>query len=413
MIITLGTDVAIIGAGPYGLSIAAFLREAGVAFRIFGEPMSNWRTRMPKGMHLKSDGFASSLFDPGRRFTLEKYCAQNGIPYKELGLPVALENFSAYGMAFQKQFVPTLDTRMVVRLERVAEGFRITLDDGETVYARRAIVATGISYYEFLPEELRDIPKALCSHSADNRDLTGYQDKDVVVLGRGASATDIAALLLEQRARVQIVSREPIDFQLPPRDKPVSKWRRIREFNFGLGPSFRSAVYTLFPGLFRLLPVRLRHRIVRRHLGPAAVYFIRDKLEAGVPMLSGYTLRDAKAVDKRVALRFVHRDSGELNLTVDHVIAGTGYVVELKRLPFMDDGLRAEIRQEATSPKLSGNFESSVPGLYFVGVASAGTFGPLTRFAHGAGFTARKISAHLRRTQSKEIVVEEFSGAQP
>jgi hypothetical protein len=130
-------------------------------------------------------------------------------------------------------------------------------------------------------------------------------------------------------------------------------------------------------------------------------------------MLSGYTLRDAKAVDKRVALRFVHRDSGELNLTVDHVIAGTGYVVELKRLPFMDDGLRAEIRQEATSPKLSGNFESSVPGLYFVGVASAGTFGPLTRFAHGAGFTARKISAHLRRTQSKEIVVEEFSGAQP
>jgi pyridine nucleotide-disulfide oxidoreductase len=413
LIITLATDVAIIGAGPYGLSIAAYLRAAGVAFRIFGDPMSNWRTRMPKGMHLKSDGFASSLFDPHRSFTLEKYCARNAIPYKDLGMPVALENFSAYGMAFQRQCVPTLDMRMVVRLERVAEGFRITLDDGETVYARRAIVATGISYYEFLPKELQGLSPGLCSHSADNHDLTGYKDRDVVVLGRGASATDIAALLVDQRARVQIISREPIVFHLPPRDKPLSKWRRIGEFNFGLGPSFRSALYTLLPGLFRLLPVRLRHRIVRRHLGPAAVYFIRDKLEANVPMLSGYSLQEAQAVGERIALRFTHRDGADLKLLVDHVIAGTGYVVDLKRLPFIDEALRAQISQEATSPELSGNFESSVTGLYFVGVASAATFGPLTRFAHGAGFTARKISAHLRRTQSKELVVEEFSGAQP
>ena len=57
-------QLAIVGAGPYGLSIAAHLRERGVNFRIFGTPMRTWREQMPRGMLLKSDGFASNLSDP-------------------------------------------------------------------------------------------------------------------------------------------------------------------------------------------------------------------------------------------------------------------------------------------------------------------------------------------------------------
>jgi thioredoxin reductase len=390
------------------LSIAAHLREAGVAFRIFGDPMSSWRTRMPKGMHLKSDGFASSLFDPGRHFTLQKYCADQGIPYQDLGLPVALSTFFAYGMAFQRQLVPSLDTRAVARLDRDGDDFCLTMNDGERVQAKRVIVATGISYYDHLPRELQGLSAKFCSHSADHHDLSGFKGRDVVVLGRGASATDVAALLFDNGARTKIVSRTPIEFHT--RGGQPNLWDRIRKPNFGLGPSFRSALYTLFPNLFRLLPVRLRQRIVKRHLGPSAVYFIRDKLEANVPMLSGYELQGAQEEGERVALQFVHRDGAEFKLDADHVIAGTGYVVDLKRLPFLDDSLRVQIKQEGTSPALSANFESSVRGLYFVGVASANTFGPLTRFAHGAGFTARRLSAHLRRNRSKEFV-EEFSGA--
>jgi len=279
-------DVAIIGAGPYGLSIAAHLRAVGVSFRIFGEPMKNWRSRMPEGMHLKSDGFASSLFDPGRLFTLAKYCTDEGIPYADLGLPIALETFSSYGNAFQQRMVPSLDTRSVAKLECSGDGFRLRLIDGEELDARRVVIATGISYFEYLPSELAHLPRTRCSHSADNRDLSGYEGRHVLVLGRGASSTDIAALLLDHGASVQIVSREPVIFHLPPGDKPRTMWQRIRHPNFGLGPSFKSAVYTLFPDLFRRLPVRLRQRIVRRHLGPAAVWFIRDKLVGRVSMRS-------------------------------------------------------------------------------------------------------------------------------
>ena len=57
-------QTAIIGAGPYGLSLAAHLAAAGADFRIFGKPLTSWRDHMPKGMMLKSDGFASNLSAP-------------------------------------------------------------------------------------------------------------------------------------------------------------------------------------------------------------------------------------------------------------------------------------------------------------------------------------------------------------
>jgi len=407
---TAATDVAIIGAGPYGLSIAAHLKDAGVQFRIFGQPMLNWRTRMPRGMHLKSDGFASNLYDPERRFTLRNYCRDNALPYSDLGLPVPVEVFSAYGTAFQSQCVPSLDTRTVRALERQPRGFKLTLDDGTPVEARRVVVATGISDYEFLPEILAQLPTTVCSHTADNHDLAKYRDKDVVVIGRGASSTDTAALLRAAGARAQIVSREPIEFHMPPSGKPRTVWERLRDPNFGLGPNFRSAVYTLFPGVFHFLPVRLRQRIVRRHLGPAAVWFIRDQLVGHVPLHSGYEVTSAAARDGKASLIFSNRAGQELRLEVDHVICGTGYQVALERLPFLAESLRSQVELEGTSPRLSRHFEASVPGLYFVGLASAVAFGPLTRFALGAKYTARTLARHLRASRS-HVAVENLVGA--
>src|SRR5215469_230931 len=93
------TEVVIVGAGPYGLSVAAHLAAAGVSFRIFGKPMSAWADQMPKGMLLKSEGFASSLSDPGAQFALGEYCRQQNLPYEDNGRPVELETFVNYGLA--------------------------------------------------------------------------------------------------------------------------------------------------------------------------------------------------------------------------------------------------------------------------------------------------------------------------
>src|ERR1700678_1256506 len=102
-------DIAIIGAGPYGLSIAAHLHKTPLTFRIFGTPMQSWREHMPKGMLLKSDGFASSLDDPDSAFTLRHYCEEMKLPYADVGIPVPSETFVAYGLEFQKRLVPMLE----------------------------------------------------------------------------------------------------------------------------------------------------------------------------------------------------------------------------------------------------------------------------------------------------------------
>ena len=140
-------ELAIVGAGPYGLSIAAHVRRLGVPFRIFGRPMDSWRDHMPKGMMLKSDGFASNISDPDLNFTLKHFCHERGLSYSDDKLPVPLETFTAYGLAFGERMVPELENKLVVRLDRApGEGFDLELEDGERVTTRRIILAVGIAF---------------------------------------------------------------------------------------------------------------------------------------------------------------------------------------------------------------------------------------------------------------------------
>jgi cation diffusion facilitator CzcD-associated flavoprotein CzcO len=87
-------DVAIVGAGPYGLSAAAHLRAAGVEARVFGRTMEFWERQMPAGMLLRSSWNACHISDPNHRLTLDDYQVNRGTT---LGAPVPLDSFIAYG----------------------------------------------------------------------------------------------------------------------------------------------------------------------------------------------------------------------------------------------------------------------------------------------------------------------------
>jgi thioredoxin reductase len=391
-------EVAIVGAGPYGLSIAARLRERGVPLRIFGSAMETWRHHMPAGMHLKSDGFASNLYDHNVGYTLATHCAEHGLAYHESKMPVPLETFVDYGLAFQARLVPGLEDKVVAGLRRAAAGgFELTLADGERVRAARVVLATGINHFAHVPPELAALPAQLCSHASAWHDLSGLAQRRVAVIGGGASALDLAALLHRAGAVVSLISRHPLEFHAPPGERPRSLLARLRKPHLGLGMSLRSTIYTLFPNLFHYLPRPLRLRIVRRHLGPAGGWFIRDGVVGKVAMHAGFSLRNATAGANVVDLHFGDADGQSLHLQVDHVIAATGYQIDLKRLGFLDQGLLDQIELEARSPVLSRHFESTVPGLFFAGAAAANSFGPLLRFALGARFTSRRLSAHLDR----------------
>jgi len=395
-------DVAIIGAGPYGLSIAAYLKARGVDFRIFGNPMQTWQSHMPKGMRLKSEGFASSLYDPDSEFTLAAYCKQEGVPYADIGLPVSLETFSAYGLAFQRKFVSELENITVARLERSAEGFQLTLQDGEIVRARRVVMAVGLSHYEYVPPVLAELPEEFASHSARHHRLDRFKGREVAVVGAGASALDLAVLLYQGGASVQVIARKPtIRFHDPPESYAPTLIERLRMPSTGIGPGWKLWWCTNAPWLFRYMPEQFRLDAVRRILGPAPGWFVKEQVVGKVPFNLGVTITQAKVQNGRLSLELTDEAGMQRTLVTDHVIAATGYRVDLRRLTFVSADVMAAIRSVEQTPILSGDFESSVKGMYFVGTSAANSFGPLLRFAFGARFTAERLARHLAKTASR------------
>lgn len=385
--------VVVIGAGPYGLSIAAHLAAAGVPHRIFGAPMRTWRAGMPAGMRLKSDGFASSLSDPQDRYTLAAYCAEQGIAYADTDWGVPVEVFAAYGETFQRRFVPHLETQDVRSLRPAPHGFDVALADGTVVAAARVVLATGLHLFANLPPMFSGLPEGLVSHSADAADLRHLAGQDVVVIGGGASALDVAASLYRAGARATVVARRDTLRFFPP--KPKRRFEVLRAPRTPLGPGWKKLMCARAPLLFRRLPARLRIDLVRNHLGPAPAYSVKETVETHVRLLKSARIVSAAPGGKGVHLT-VAVGGGTETLDADHVIAATGFRIDLAHLRYLDPALRDRIRCLDGAPILSSRFETSVPGLFMVGTPSAATFGPLLRFVCGAGFAARRLTGAFR-----------------
>jgi thioredoxin reductase len=397
-------ETAIIGAGPYGLSIAAHFRSRGIPFRIFGRLMDSWRAHMPKGMCLKSDGFASNIYDPDADFTLERFCAQQGIEYSHAWIPVRLDTFSAYGQAFKERKVPELEDKMVTSLARLPEGFRLGLDDGELLTARRVVLAVGITHFEYVPAQLAALPAEYLTHSFRHHDLEQFRGRSVVVIGGGSSATDLAGLLHEIGANVQLVSRRTsLKFHGAPKvGETPSWWQNLKRPRTGIGPGWRLRFCADAPMAFHYLPESIRLEAVRRILGPSGGWFAKDKVIGKVPLFLGQTVQQAEVRDGGVQLQLRGQDGSQSEVRAEHVIAATGYRVDLDRLKFLSSEVRSQLAVAGGAPVLSSGFESSMPGLYFAGITAANSFGPVMRFAFGAGFAARTLTRAVKKSLDRQ-----------
>lgn len=389
-------DVVIVGAGPYGLSLAAHLRHAGVSFRVFGKPMSTWRNHMPAGMFLKSDGFASNLSDPEGACTLKKFCEKQGVKYDDMLVPVRLDTFCAYGLSFQQQMVPELEQKWVAGIDVVPEGFKVELEDGEVLAARKVVMAVGITHFNYVPPVLEKLPSELLSHSSRFGDISSLRGKSATVIGRGSSACDLAAELAGGGVDVTILTRSPVIYFGSPHSatkRPL--WQRLRHPTSGIGASLRSKIYADAPWFVHMFPQRLRSRIVRRHLGPAAPWTVKDRIVGKIPIMLNTSIQAAEPQDGKVRLTLRDETGTEKFHVTDHVIAATGYRADMGRLKFLSENLRSQLRTVESAPILSQRFESSIPGLYFMGLASAASFGPVMRFAFGVDYTATLLGRHL------------------
>jgi hypothetical protein len=377
-------DVAVLGAGPYGLAAAGALREAGVAFLALGRPMSFWEG-MPQGMLLRSPYVASSIGSPTGPRSLDAFAADTGTAVRT---PVPLEQFVEYGHWVHKRVAPHLDTRAVSHVERRDGIFSLQLDDGDQLRARMLIVAAGIGFFPRIPPVLRGLTDEQVTHASAHRDLSVFRGQRVLVIGAGQSALESAALMAESGAQVHIAARSAVVHWLRrhPRLRSLGPVSELLYAPAEVGPPGWCRLVEA-PHLVSRMPAGRRHQLDRRSIRPAGAGWLRPRVVDSIPLSLNREVVGVEPGSADLTVRF----SDGAATVVDHIVLGTGYRVDLARYPFLSPELLSHVRQAHGYPVLGRGFSTSVPGLHFIGAPAAWRFGPLMRFVAGTDFTAREL----------------------
>jgi cation diffusion facilitator CzcD-associated flavoprotein CzcO len=382
-------QVAVIGAGPHGLSVSAHLRAAGADSVTFGEPMSFWQTGMPRGMKLRSPWRGSHLSDAGSRYTLARYADDMGFVPQD---PFPLETFVSYGKWFQKHLVPNIDRRTVKSVEAHERGYRLTLSDGDTVTARNVVMALGLTSQEHVPETFLALPAERVSHTVSIPEPARFKGCTVAVIGAGQSAIGTAVLMQEAGAEVTLVTRDDVRWigseNAGTREQRSLKWLLHR----AISPPNPTGPFPLnwiagMPDAFRLLPKQAREKLAERCLKPAVSAYLSPRL-GNMAVISGQRVTRAELRAGEIELSL---DDGR-TLRTGHVVLGTGFTMDIRRPGLLSPGVLGDVATDDGFPVLSRRLESSRAGLYFASAAAAKSLGPQMRFVWGAGIAAPRIT---------------------
>ena len=394
-------DVAILGAGPFGLSAAAHLQNVkGLDLRLFGRPMQFWEQCMPPRMLLRSHWQATHIDDPGDELSLDAFVSNTG--RTGLGEPIPATEFIRYGQWFHDTAGLDADPRGVELIEVSGNGYELTLSDGASLRAKRVIVAAGIEPFAYKPEIFRDVPAQLVSHSSELRDYSAFRHKKVLVIGGGQSALESAAFLKQGGANVEILVREPSQCKGKSRLRTMipAAWLKPLHGRGGVGPAGISLIIQR-PSLFGRLPRKTQAIWGRRATKLGFSYRLVPDMN-GTPVFSGLAVERVRVEGERLGLHLT--DGGERQ--VDHVVLGTGYRVNIGQYRFLSRGILERLDIVDGYPRLDSGLESSLPGLHFTGAVAAYSFGPLMRFVAGTPFASAAVARRVRRAHPKELRLE-------
>ena len=387
-------DAVVLGAGPYGLSAVTHLRSRGLKVAVFGKPIHLWRQHMPEGMFLRSYWWATNLSDPEKKYSFDRYFEAKGIDLATVPDPITLEMFVDYALWFQKNAVPDLDETYITHIERKDKQFVVTLEDGRVVSANTVVMAPGLHYYRYVPEEYAGLPSTLVSHSSDHNKLGHFAGKRVAVIGRGQAALETAALVCEAGADVQLISRSPLHWVKVASGKLPPWLQSIRAPKAMMGSGWTNLLLEKYPYIFHRAPQDRKDTMVDTTHGPAGSHWLKPRLFGKVTIHENTGVKKVEAVEDVAKMTLSNGDMVE----VDHIILGTGFHPDVKRLTMLDATLVDAIQTYKGSPVLNTWFESNVPGLYFIGYSAVRSFGPFYRFVTGVEAAAKRVAQAAARS---------------
>jgi FAD-dependent urate hydroxylase len=379
--------IAVVGAGPFGLSVSAHVPGA----RVFGEPLRTWRRHMPADMLLRSAWEETSLSAPAGG-TIDDFARATGVTRQE---PLPLQTFLSYGDWFHARFVRDSDPADVARIESAGHGLRITTTAGEELDATAAVIAVGVMPFAHAPHPFAEALGEGVQLATERLDDEALAGRRVAVIGGGQNALESAGIAARAGADVELLVRSQVRWFADrepetPRGPIGRRAYRLAYPAVGYGPPPLNRL-VLHPDLFAALPAALRVRLNRRLLRAGGSPWLRSLVEGKVRVTEGVAVRRLEHGDP---LR-LYLDDGTVR-DVDLVLLGTGYRFDAAKLGFLDETLVTGVRTERSWPVLDRSFRSTDRRLFFVGYPAEFRFGPSSRFVLGAGFSARRVGAALR-----------------
>ena len=397
------TDLLIVGAGPFGLALAAQAAHDGVEHLIVGKPMGFWRENMPKGMFLRSA--CDWHLDPQNEHTIEAFLSTQGKTPKDVE-PLSLEFYLSYAEWFRQQKNITPLPVYVGRIEclqtneahandtqandhsHLAERFVATTADGDTITAKRVVLAPGFKHFAYTPPELTaQLPRGRYQHTSTFVDFHDAKDKRFLIIGGRQSAFEWAALLLEAGAAAVHLSHRHASPAFA-----VADWSWVNALvdNMATDPSW-------FRRLSQIEKEEVSHRLWaegRLKLEPWLAPRLKDHRVHLHPQTQLVTCTETTNGDLEVVL-----SNGE-TINIDTVVLATGYKVDITRLPVLSPDLLKRLEIRNGFPVLDDHFETSIPGLFITSMPAAQDFGPFFGFTISVRTSAKLISQRLTASQS-------------
>jgi len=376
----------IVGAGPFGLSMAAYAKHKNLDYLIIGKPMSFWKENMPKGMFLRS-GCDWHLCPQGI-YTIEKYLETKELNPQSVE-PLSLDLYLSYSEWFQEQIKPQILEALVQRLDHVNNLFVATLDNGQTITANNVLLAIGFRYFQNVPTELAEIiPPKRYSHTCDLVNLSCLKEKKCLIIGGRQSAYEWAALITENGAAMIHVSHR---HEMPQFTK--SDWAWVKPI---------MDIKIKNPGWFRNLPKNDREEIVQRFwaegrlkLEPWLWPRINKENMAIWPSSRVSSCEELPTGELEVAL-----DTGQ-KLIVDHIVLATGYQVNMENIPFLKRGnILSKLHIKDGYPVLDERLQTNIPGLYVTSMAATRDFGNFFAFTVSAVASAKIVGNAIKNSRA-------------
>jgi cation diffusion facilitator CzcD-associated flavoprotein CzcO len=377
----LNTDLLIIGAGPFGLALAAQAQHDHIQHVIVGRSMEFWRANMPKGMFLRSA--CDWHLDPQNVHTIEAFLQSQGKIPKDVE-PLSLDFYLTYTDWFQKQKNIQSLPVYVERLDSSNDHFAATTVDGDVITAKNVVLAPGFRHFTHIPEDLKaKLPAGNFQHTCEYVDFSDAVNKRYLIVGGRQSAFEWAALLLEAgAAEIHLSHRHASPAYA------VADWSWVK-------PLVDNMVED--PNWFRRLSQKEKDDISYRMWSEG-----RLKIEPWLE--SRLRTERVKVWPQTEIMSCIANESGELEvrltngetITVDQIVLATGYKVDIARLPILAAGnLLEQIETRNGFPLLDDHFQSSVPGLFITSMPATQDFGPFFGFTNSVRTSARLIIAKL------------------